>query len=214
MQTDSDPDVVLLERWRAGDNDAGVRLHDRHADAVIRFFRNKVRHAAEDLVHETFVRLWARRDQIRDGNRFRAYLVGIARNVLYEHVRQLVRDRAIDPEVDAMDSLAPGPSTIAARRREQRLLLEGLRRLPIEQQVILELFYWEGMKANELAAIFDVSHSAMRSRLAKARALLRDIIAEFEESRALIASTTEGLDEWAAQLRAQLDVGGSKGPES
>ena len=204
-------DAELLEAWRAGEGEAGRQLFDRHADAVARFFENKVREGTDDLIQQTFLILVESRERIRDGVAFRAFVLGVARNVLREHLRKLVRGRAIDPEVETMADLAPGPSTVVGRTREHRLLLEGLRRLPIEHQIGLELFYWEGFDAAQIAEIMGISHSAMRSRLAKARALLRDAMAAIAESPELLQSTVNGLVGWAAQLRAELGGGGEVG---
>lgn len=197
-------DVELLEGWRAGDLTAGRKLYDRHADAVARFFENKVCVGAEDLTQQTFMLLVESRDRIREGLSFRAFVLGIARNVLRDHVRKLARGRAVDPEVDAMADLAPGATTMIGHSREQRLLLAALRRLPIEHQIGLELFYWEEMDAREIAELMGVSHSAMRSRLAKARALLRAAMEQLAESPEVLASTVDNLAHWASQVRAGL----------
>lgn len=201
-------DAALLQAWRGGDEQAGLQLYDRHADAVARFFDNKVRMGADDLIQQTFMRLIQTRDRIRDGVAFRGFVLGVARNVLREHLRSLVNDRQVDFEVDSMAGLEPGPSTVVGRRREHRLLLEGLRRLPIEQQIMLELHYWEGFGAAEIAEMLEVSPAAIRGRLARARLELREVMERLEESRALLESTVDGLDGWAAQLREQL--GGPK----
>ena len=197
-------DVELLEAWRAGDVQAGAKLYDRHADVVARFFENKVCAGTSDLVQQTFLLLVENRDRIREGLTFRAFVLGIARNVMRDHARKLARGRAVDPEVDAMVDLAPGPTTVIGQSREQRLLLAALRRLPREHQMGLELYYWEDMDAAEIAEIMGISHSAMRSRLAKARALLREAMERLAESPEQLASTVDGLAHWASQIRVQL----------
>ncbi|EDM75076.1 sigma-24 (FecI-like) protein [Plesiocystis pacifica SIR-1] len=194
-----------MGQWRGGDNSAGAQLFDRHADAVGRFFENKVRSGTDDLIQQTFLRLVEGRERIRDGVAFRGFVLGVARNVLREHLRRLTRGREVDPEVESMAELAPGPSTLLGACREQRLLLEGLRRLPVEHQVALELYYWEGLNAAQIAEIMEISHSAMRSRLTKARALLRQAMVQLAESPQLLESTVNGLDDWASQLRQQLE---------
>lgn len=204
--TDWNVDADLLEAWRAGDQKAGAALYDRHADAVARLFANKIAVGAEDLVQQTFMLLVESRDRIREGLSVRAFVLGIARNVLRDHVRKLARGRVIDPEVDAMAELAPGPTTMIGHNREQRLLLAGLRRLPLEHQIGLELYYWEEMDAREIAEVMGISHSAMRSRLAKARALLSEAMAQLAESPESLASTVDNLARWAAQIRAQLET--------
>ncbi len=203
MTGDWQRDASLLEAWRAGDAAAGQRLFEQHAEAVARFFDNKLRDGSEDLIQMTFLRMVEGRARIREGLVVRAFILGIARNVFREHLRTLAKGASVDPEVDTMSSLAPGPTTMVGRSREQRLLLEGLRRLPVAHQTALELFYWEELDAKEIAEVMGVSHSAMRSRLVKARELLREAMAEIADSRELLDSTVDGLDRWAAQLREQ-----------
>lgn len=184
-------DEQLLALWRAGDLRAGDRLFDRHDKAIIRFFRGMVRDGAEELVQETFVRAVAGRVRIHSG--FRAYVFGIAWNVLREHLRELARDRKIDPEVESMVNLDPGPSTLVARRREQRLVHEGLRRLPAHHQAALQLQYWEGLRIREIAEIMGISASGMRTRLQTAKAQLERVIEELDRTMPLVVSTgTDG----------------------
>jgi RNA polymerase sigma factor (sigma-70 family) len=204
MGTLGELDAALLGAWQAGDAEAGLRLYDRHADAVARFFENKLRTGTDDLIQQTFMRLIQTRDRIREGAAFRGFVLGVARNVLREHLRKICNDRQVDFEVDSMAALDPGASTVVGQRREHRLLLEALRRLPIEQQIILELHYWEGLNSNEIAELLGASPSATRGRLARARVLLREMMEQIEESRELLDSTVEGLDGWAAQLRQLL----------
>src|SRR5690606_5591478 len=112
MTGDWSIDAKLLDAWRAGDQAAGSQLFDRHADAVARFFGNKVTTGAEDLVQQTFLVLIENRERIREGLTFRAFVLGVARNVLRDHLRKLAREREVDPEVEAMTDRAPGVSTI------------------------------------------------------------------------------------------------------
>lgn len=192
-------DRELLRAWCASDQRAGARLFERHASSVAFFFRNKLTIGVEDLVQQTFLGLIEGRERIQAGASVRAYLLGIAHNLLLKHLRTLARTPSFDPEVSSVAELDPGPSTLLGRKYEHRLLLEGLRKLPIEQQVALELYYCEEMNAAEIAAVVGISHSAMRSRLVKARSLLRDAIAG--PSAAHRESTLADLDGWAANIR-------------
>jgi RNA polymerase sigma factor (sigma-70 family) len=201
---DSRQDIELLEAWRSGDGRAGERLFDRHADAVARFFENKVRQGAEDLTQATFLRMIESRERVRNPAAFRAYVLGIARNVLREHLRALARGRDVDPDVDCLADLLPGPSSVIGVREEHRLLIEGLRRLPLRAQILLELFYWEKLTTNEIAEILEIPTSTTRTRLRRAREELTKKMAEIAASPEVLASTIHGLDTWAAQLREQL----------
>lgn len=194
-------DAELLEAWRAGDQRAGRALYERHASAVARFFENKVRTGVADLVQQTFLGLVESRDRVRDPDKLRPYLLGIAFRVFREHLRKQARGREVDLDAETSATLEPGPSTIAAHRREQRLLLEGLRRIPLRHQIMLELYYWEELNTAQIAALVGVSSSAMRSRLSAARASLERALAELAHSQAELEQTTAGLDRWARELR-------------
>lgn len=215
MGSDWHLDATLLGAWREGDDHAGEQLYNRHADAVARFFENKVREGAEDLTQATFVRMIESRERIREGVVFRAFVLGIARNVLREHLRKRAPGREVDPEVESMADLEPGPVTIAGRKAEHRLLLEALRRLPVDDQILIELSYWEQLRSEDIGAIMGLPGSTARTNLSRVRKKLAAVMAAIEVSPDVLASTVEGLEGWAAQLREQL--GGSSNdapPES
>jgi RNA polymerase sigma factor (sigma-70 family) len=199
--------LELLTAWQSGDTTAGERLFDRHADAVVRFFENKVRNDAEELVQVTFLRMLEGHSRIRDFGAFPAFVFAIARNVLREHLRELARGREVDPEVDSMAALVPGPSTVVGEREEHRLLLEGLRRLSIEDQILVELTYWEDLDSDTLGEIVGMPASSVRTRLSRARERLRQTVAELAATPTMLTSTVEGMEGWAAELHARLRAG-------
>jgi RNA polymerase sigma factor (sigma-70 family) len=200
----AEQDAELLVAWRGGDRGAGERLFDRHADAIARFFENKIRSGAEDLTQATFLRMLEGRDRIRAEAAFRAYAFGIARNVLREHLRELARGRQVDPSVDSMAELAPGPSTVVGARQEHQLMLEALRHLAIDDQILLELHYWEELRTDEIAEILGIPPPSTRRRLSEARARLDAKMAEIAASPELLDRTLRNLESWVAEIRGQL----------
>ena len=167
-------DLELLLRWRAGDRTAGGRLIDRHSALVLRFFQTKTGADAEDLVQRTFLRTVERKDSIRDLASFRAYLLATARTVLIDHFRRRTRHgHRFDSLQTSVADLDPSPSRLVAQRRERERLGEALRQIPLELQVALELYYWEGFAGPELAAALELPEGTVRTRLRRARQLLR-----------------------------------------
>lgn len=199
-------DVELLDAWKTGDRKAGAALFERHYPGVLRFFHNKAGDQGKDLIQRTFLRCFEARDRIEPGSNFRAYLFGVARNVLLEHFRSVKRDgERLDEMLTTAADVAPlpTPSSVLSRKREVRLLLEALRRIPIELQMALELYYWEHMSASEIADAFGVPEGTIRTRLRRARQLLEREIAAIA-SPAELHSTLSGLEGWAAQIRGEM----------
>jgi len=198
-------DGELLERWRAGDATSGEALFERYYDMVERFFLNKVASGVQDLVQETFMRCVEGRERIRDHDRFRTYMFAIAYNVLTAHLRERYRsDRAIDlGEISVLD-VAPGPSSIVAQRREHGLLIEALRHIAVDDQVILELHYWEQLTTHEMAEVIGVPLGTARGRLQRARAKLEEAMQRLADTPEHLVSTLGRLDDWAAECRRHM----------
>jgi RNA polymerase sigma factor (sigma-70 family) len=199
-------DFELLEAWRTGDEGAGRDLFARYFDSVYRFFRNKVDDAAEDLTQQTFMGLVQGKDRFRGDASFRTYLFMIARKKLYSFLRS--NQRRAEPVEFHSTSVADlglvSPSRAVAERQEQQLLLQALRRLPVEMQVALELFYWEELTVTEIAEVLETPVGTVKSRLQRARARLDQVIAELSESEALLRSTVDNFEMWARQLQDQM----------
>lgn len=201
-------DAALLERWRSGDQSAGEQLFERYYEPVERFFINKLSHQITDLVQETFIACIESRDRLKDPRKFRNFLFTVAHNVLYGHFRRNYRREggAIDFEEVSVFDLAPGPSTVAVRNSEERLLLEALRRIPVRSQVLLELFYWEEMKTADIAAVLDLPVGTVRSRIRKARQLLEQAMGRMEKRPEILESTKSNLEDWARGCRRQMNT--------
>ena len=197
-------DVELLHAWRAGERAAGQALFERHFLAVFRFFANKVPASADDLTQRTFVACVEARDRIAGAN-LRAYLLGIARRTLLMHLRTQRRWSARFELGDvSIEAVLDSPSVALAEQDEDRLLLAALRRLSFDMQATIELFYWEDLSIAEVAEILEVPPGTIKSRLARARDVIRDALAELGIPEAVRESTVENLDAWARRLSAQL----------
>jgi RNA polymerase sigma-70 factor (ECF subfamily) len=201
-----DDDVAMLLAWRDGDRSAGARLIDRHSGTLVQFFRNKVSGPIDDLVQQTFLLCVEHRDDVQAPEKFRAYLLTVARRVLLEHYRVRSRDRDhFDPLTTSAWDIEASPSTVAADREERQLLVEALRRIPLHFQIALELYYWQELSGPELCDVLDLPEGTVRSRLRRGRELLRAQIEALAQSRALFESTVGDMEAWAASVRQCLE---------
>ena len=199
-------DGELLERWRGRDFASGEALFERYYKMMERFFLNKVTDGVPDLVQETFTRCVAGREQIRDNEQFRLYVFGIAYNVLKEHLRRRYRgEQPLDTEVTSVRALEPGPVTLMLQRQEHRLLLEALRSIPIDDQVMLELHYWESLTTEAIARVLDIPVGTARSRLQRARNRLGEVMHRLTESAEDLTTTVACLEDWARDCRDHMN---------
>ena len=198
-------DQELLSAWREGDEDAGEALFERFYDGLSRFFRNKAGEHAPDLIQRTFLVLLETQSRMREGTTFQAYLYGVARNILLEHYRGKRRDgERFDQAEQSVADLGPTPTTLLARAQESQLLLQALRSIPIESQIILELYYWENMTARDIADVLEIPEGTARTRIRRAKQLLETQLATLAATPALLQSTVSDLESWARRLRDDL----------
>lgn len=197
-----DPDLELLDRWCAGDRRAGNELFQRHFDSVCRFFHNKLDRDFDELVQATFLACVRSREQFRKQCSFRTYLFAIARHELYAYLRRRRRDaQNLDFEVTSLADLEPTARSLIDRHREHEHLLRALRELPAEQQVLLELHYWEDLSPTQLAEVLDIPAATARTRLFRARQALREKMEALASEPAPMQRSVEDLDAWARAVR-------------
>lgn len=169
-----EPDLELLERWRNGDREAGESLFARYCSDIYRFFKNKVGLEAEELAQATFLAAVESRDQFRAQSSFRTFIFAIARHKLYDFLRAQTQAKAVDFEVTSLAEIVTSLASRLGRAQEVGRLRPALARLPAEQQLLLELHYWHELDARALAEVFDATPGAIRVRLLRARAALRE----------------------------------------
>lgn len=206
MQRD---DLELLGAWRAGDAGAANELFDRYFRQLYTFFRTKVDDGvAEDLVQQTLLACVQNVEGFRGDASFRTYVFCAARSRLYNHYGAEDRKRArFDPGLSSCADLGIEPSYARDTREDHRLLLQALRRIPIELQLALELYYFEKMPASELAVVLGQPEGTVRSRLRRGIEQLRQRLAELGSGATPIESTLSNLDDWAADLQRGMPEG-------
>ena len=198
MRSDAD----LLDAWAGGDPKAADVLIERHFDALYRFFEATAPSHAEDLVQETLAACVEARQRFRRDAAFSTFLMGIARNkVLMFWRTQSRRPDAVPVAELSLEALGASPSQWVLEHEEQRLLLAGLRQLPLDEQILLQLHFWDGLSGPQLTEVLGVPEGTVRSRLRRARQRLETSIAAAGAAGAVLRSTCDNLGRWAASLK-------------
>lgn len=170
-------------------------LFDAHAADLGRYLSRRIGvHVAEDLVAETFaqaLRGWSRYQDGAAGRR--GWLFGIATNLLRRHVRTEERQwRAMDRAGRRLPPRSEGVDVQAAGRvdAEQTVsdLAVPLARLSDGDRDVLLLTAWAQFSTAEIAAALDIPEGTVRSRLHRARKLLKEALSH---ARASLSTSEE-----------------------
>ena len=193
---------ALLIAWRAGDAQAGQALFRRHYAGLTRFFRSKAGEAAFELTQATFLACVEGKHALRSTTTFPAYLYSIARNILYDHYRGKYRAQGtLEFSEMSCEDLSPGLAGLHAKEQELELLLRAMRRIPVNAQILLELYYWERLTAREIGEVLAVPEGTVRTRIRDAKLSLEAQIGRIARDPELARSTVVGFDTWAERLR-------------
>jgi RNA polymerase sigma-70 factor (ECF subfamily) len=165
----------------AGDAGAFRALFERHAPAVRRFLRDLARDEAyaDEATQEAFVRAHRRLATLRDDQRVRAWLLGIARRVFLEELRR--RPRRGEP--DALDRVPDErtPEIDALVAEQVRLFREALARLSPDRRGALLLQLDHDLAYDEIAQVMGLSPAQVRNELHRGRQELRAYLAPYFE---------------------------------
>jgi len=159
---------LLVERWSASIEAVCLRMT---GDA----------HKSQDIVQETFARLFTHRKDYRPTAPFSAFIRKIAINLCYDELRRVQRRK--ECSLDATDGDGPmplesvpesSPSPDAALDARERLetVRRALMRLPEGHRSVVVLRHYENLKFREIADVLDIPEGTVKSRMADALSML------------------------------------------
>lgn len=157
--------------WRAGDRGAAASLLAPHVSLLRSFFDARCRDASDDLVQQTLLSVLRTAPPALPSSGLRAYLLGVARNRLFDHLRAARRRRfeLDDVRVSAGESAWPSPLELLRNAELRGVVLDCMRSLPKEFGTALELHYWQGLRTEKMAETLGVPVGTAKSRLRLAR---------------------------------------------
>jgi len=178
------PGDVLAETIRSTTErlDINTLVHDyaRHVHAVA-YSVVRDHHDAEDVAQETFLRVLRQKVPLTDVENPRAWLGRIAYNLSLDRIRDRKRRSqvSIDDETSSADvrTLAArgmAADDLASQAQMQKLLAQMIASLPEEMRHTLQLSLLDGMNSTEVAKILDLPDGTVRTRLMRARQMLKE----------------------------------------
>jgi RNA polymerase sigma factor (sigma-70 family) len=188
-------DAELVRLAREGDKEAFAALLARHRAMLVALCRRALGDdgLAEDAAQEAALQAMLGLDRLRQPERFGAWLGGIGVNVCRRWQRERARESWSLAAMTGGRSVPDGtPAEAAEAADAARRVRRAVRRLPAGQRAAVALFYLAGLAHREVAAALGIGVGAVKTRLHKGRAALRDELAAWWKEDGMAAGTATG----------------------
>lgn len=167
-----------MERIKSSDRDAFSQVVNLYMTDIHHFAYGILRDSgrAEDIVQETYLRLWSKADQWNPSGRVKSWLLRIAHNLCMDEIRGQKGEIPVDTSALVIPDPYPDQASDHADRQVSWIVKEALFSLPERQRTALMLVYYEGYSNIESADIMGISVDAIESLLARGRQKLKDAL--------------------------------------
>jgi RNA polymerase sigma factor (sigma-70 family) len=138
---------------------------------------------SEDIAQQAFIIAWEKLTDLNDPAKFLPWLRSIARNTTLNSNRKtgLLDRRPTSLEANIEPVVAESPADAVSRKEQEQLLWASLERIPETYREPLVLFYRENQSAEQVASQLGLSEKAVRQRLSRGRAMLKNDVHQFVE---------------------------------
>ena len=182
---------ALLAALARGDQAAFTAIYERYHPLIYRYALDflKLPQLAEDLVHEVFMKIWVRREQLMIQSSLSAYLHRAARNYAFNMLTKIAADRNLRAAiVHQLEASMEGDLSEAARMEHyEKLLHQSLESMPRQRRRVFELCRQQGKSYDEAAAELGISKNTVKEHLVKALHFLRKDLLSRRDLIVLIA---------------------------
>ena len=180
-------DAELVSGTLSGNRDAFSLIVSRYQSLIcsLAYSATGSLGQSEDLAQETFITAWKHLGHLRERDKLRAWLCGIARNRINNFLRREGREpiREAEPLENVSESHSPEPlphdHTIS--NEEQAILWRSLERIPEIYREPLILFYREHQSIEAVAQSLDLTEDTVKQRLSRGRKMLHEQVLAFVE---------------------------------
>ncbi len=153
----------LVQKAILGDETAFGQIYDLYFEKIYRFVFYRVNHreTAEDLVAETFIRVWGKLSSIEGPDTFSAWLFQIARNLVIDYYRS----RRLTVDLYNLENILEYEDQMIEKTNlgfEEAAFLEALKNLSPDQQIVIKLKFLDELENHEIAKILNKSEGAIR----------------------------------------------------
>jgi RNA polymerase sigma factor (sigma-70 family) len=187
LSTAANNDADLVNATLSGNRDAFTQIVSRYQRLICSLTYSATGNLgqSEDLAQETFITAWKNLALLRDRDKLRQWLCGIARNRVNNFLRregsEPVRQAVSLEDASESHSPEPLPADQTISREEQAILWRSLERIPEIYREPLVLFYRENQSIAAVAEQLELTEENVKQRLSRGRKLLQEQVVAFVE---------------------------------
>ncbi|MHA4810901.1 RNA polymerase sigma factor [Flavitalea flava] len=146
------------------------------------FLFTKSRELSQDLAQDVFARIWVNKEKLREVNEFKSYLFIVARNVIFDRLRQKVFTAGNETYLkEYFDETSLSPSHSFELKEMEEILHRGIGILPEQQRKAFCLSRFQGLRHEEIAQKMGISKESVKSYIVRAICHLRKYLSEHAE---------------------------------
>jgi len=175
------------------------QLWNRYFDQIMGYFRKRLSNDIQDVVTET-LHVAIMGTNYRGEGSFRGFVYGVARNKLFKEYKRRSKVQDFDPSVSSLNDVGPSVTYVMDKRKARALVVEALRRIPIENQMAIDAYYIEGDSGPKVAEMLDITVPALRNRLRRGLEKVRVVLEQLEGSGEEFDKSRDVLEAWSASL--------------
>jgi len=175
-------EILLIRSFKKGDARAFEILFERHHRKLYAFLMKLLnsKEDAEEIVQETFIKIWEKREEFIDGYPFDSYLFKIAKNAFLNLNRKKVNRKVIEDHLYFMNELDTGNTDDYIIFKETRDIINTIiGGLPPKRKEIFLLRRMEGFSRKKIAEKLQISVITVDSQLLKANKYLKEELKKF-----------------------------------
>ena len=172
-----DNEQDILRRLKSGQQEALSALYYLYSDKLLYYVQRttKSRYLAEDVVHDTFMKIWQHRDQLDPSKPFKPYIFTIAKRTLLDLLKRATHEAEIISEIKKY-TLEEDHATelLIAYNESNQLINEGIAQLSEQVKKTFMLCRIQGMSYKQAAETLKVTESTINKHMSKALQVLRE----------------------------------------
>jgi RNA polymerase sigma-70 factor (family 1) len=175
-------EILLIRAFKNGDQKAFEKLFERYHKKLYAYLMRLLdsKEDAEEIVQESFIKIWEKREEFIEGYSFDAFLFTIAKNTFLNFTREKVNRRVFEDHFQLINEVASGKTddyVIFKETREIiRLIIEGM---PPRRREVFMMRKVEGLSRKEISEKLGISVITVDSQLLKANTYLKDELKKY-----------------------------------